>query len=814
MIKKAVKKAVLIIFISFLIISIEPIIDILFNIQKLTEAATVTTKDLTGLMAGNEASHTHIYERKYDTNQHWEQCWICGNIINRKSHNLTRTPYSWGYQSCYPGNNYTIYCSDGCGYSITTKDECVPNSNWTCVPIRHRHYKDCVNCGGWLEQETCADANGVQLDCRHLGTCAKCGYTYTEENHHFTNNGHCDFCGREFLRLVSSKVTYGPNNSYAILEWRLRGVNGGVLTGISPGYYSPTPAQEKTATITKNADNDYTYQYKIVFSSDVKTSVFAEFNTQSLFKVNGVEVHIQPREWRLSSYYDHTAPTSSSITVTGNGTVNNYSTKAVVTAKVNETFSDTVEMRLLSSDKKTVLSNWGTATKSGTTFTRAFDVVAEISAPQTLYVESRDKMGNTCTQSINVQYIDAKAPTLTSSNTSSTNWSKNKQITYTATDQGVGGVQIGFNSQSDFSVAEKSGNTYSRTYNFVGDVYGTVTGALYLKDALGNITTQRVTISNLDNTAPTITKVAQTVASNKKSSTIAVTANDINTTLNKSGSGIAGYAITTSNSAPSADKYQGTNQFTVNKNGTYYVWVKDNVGNVSNSSSILVKDLVINLTGSITYNDGNNKYNSRIGTNIKIYRKIGNGAEELAGSINIASGAGTYTYETRECNDAGQYYTYRIEQGNMPGYKTTYEGNNVTCSNTTNKTINIGNELIVPTYISSVEYETVETYENRYVKNGKIKVKAGVANTNDSTYPELGVNNGVVTLEVDKGIEIDTNTINITYTKANGSREQVTSTNYSISNNVITINFGEGKISKVRERVDLELIGTMKEIKE
>ena len=121
----------------------------------------------------------------------------------------------------------------------------------------------------------------------------------------------------------------------------------------------------------------------------------------------------------------------------------------------------------------------------------------------------------------------------------------------------------------------------------------------------------------------------------------------------------------------------------------------------------------------------------------------------------------------------------------MPGYKTTYEGNNVTCSNTTNKTINIGNELIVPTYISSVEYETVETYENRYVKNGKIKVKAGVANTNDSTYPELGVNNGVVTLEVDKGIEIDTNTINITYTKANGSREQVTSTNYSISNNVI-----------------------------
>ena len=809
------KRAILVILISFLIISIEPIIDIIFSMQNNStmtiEAASVTTKDLTGLMTGSDASHTHIYERKYNTTQHWEQCWICGNKRNIANHNLERTPYSWGYASCYPDNTYTIYCRDGCGYNITTKDQCVSNNTLVNESIRYLHHENCVNCRVWMNAVNCTDSRGRNITCQNLGTCTKCGHVYTTALHYITNDGCCQFCGKKFVQLVNSRVTYSSDNSYAILEWRLRGINGGILTG-NAGWYSPNPATSKTPTIIKNADNDYTYQYKIVFSPNVQNNIFATFNSTDMIKINGNNTWFS--SWTLSAYYDHKAPTSSSITATGNGSSSKYSTKAVITAKVNETFSDTVEMRLLSSDKKTVLSNWGAATKSGTTFTRAFDVVAEIRAPQTLYVESRDKRGNVCTQQVQVQYIDAKAPTLTSSNASSTNWSKNKQITYTATDQGIGGVQIGFNTQNDLAVAEKNGDTYSRTYNFVGDVYGTVTGALYLKDALGNITTQKVTISNIDNTAPTITNVAQSVANNKRSSQITVTANDINTTLNKSGSGIAGYAITTNNSAPSADKYQASNQFTVNKNGTYYVWVKDNVGNVSNSRSILVKDLVINISGTITYSDENNKYNSRIGTNIKIYRKIGNGTEEQVGIVSIVAGAGTYIYETRECNDRGEYYTYRIEQENMPGYKTTYEGNNVTCSDTTNKSINIRNELIIPTYISSVEYETINTYENRYLKNGKIKVKAGVANTNDNTYSELGLNNGMVTLEVDSGIEIDKSSINIIYTKADGSREAVTEGNYGIANNVLTINFGAGKVSKVRERIDLELIGTIKEIKE
>ena len=50
----------------------------------------VTTIDLTGLAMGSEASHTHIYEKKYDASAHWDQCWICNRVINRQAHNITR----------------------------------------------------------------------------------------------------------------------------------------------------------------------------------------------------------------------------------------------------------------------------------------------------------------------------------------------------------------------------------------------------------------------------------------------------------------------------------------------------------------------------------------------------------------------------------------------------------------------------------------------------------------------------------------------------------------------------------------------------
>jgi len=67
--------------------------------------------DLTGLTTGEEITHNHIYERKYNNTSHWEECYICHNIINQANHQLIVT----GEYGCSIALGYqTEYCSDGC----------------------------------------------------------------------------------------------------------------------------------------------------------------------------------------------------------------------------------------------------------------------------------------------------------------------------------------------------------------------------------------------------------------------------------------------------------------------------------------------------------------------------------------------------------------------------------------------------------------------------------------------------------------------------------------------------------------------------
>ena len=77
-----------------------------------------------------------------------------------------------------------------------------------------------------------------------------------------------------------------------------------------------------------------------------------------------------------------------------------------------------------------------------------------------------------------------------------------------------------------------------------------------------------------------------------------VTANATDT-----GSGIFGYAITTENVAPTNESdYQASNELKVYKSGTYYVWARDKVGQVSASKSVVVNR---KQTATINYVDNN-----------------------------------------------------------------------------------------------------------------------------------------------------------------------------------------------------------------
>lgn len=767
----------------FILLTISLPIEIISKSIAADTKVAIKTVDLTDIVTGTDMAHSHIYEKKYNTDTHWEECFICHNKINAKAHNLRTTDYSWGYQTCYPGNSYTKYCSDGCGYQTTMKDPCLSDNQYKNTPLRYLHYQNCQHCGVWMNTQGCIDANGKRLNCQNLGTCVICGYTYTEEVHHVTNNGKCEFCGKQFAELIETNVSYASDNSYAILTWRIRGVNGGVLTG-QGNWYTPTPTASKTYTATKNAENDYTFHLKLGFKSNVQIGNQANVDSNDMLVVNGKKVHFGG--WQLIAYQDRQAPTPKSITVEGNGSTGNFSRKATITAKVTETFSDTVEMRLLAADRKTVLINWGAATENANIFTRVFDLSIEVTDNTTVYVEARDKMGNTSIQSTQIRNMDTKAPTLVSQDGNTTNWATAKTITYQVREEGSGEVQIAFNNQNDFALADVKGNNiYTRGYKFVGDVYGSITGALYLKDKVGNTRTEKVTISNIDNTAPTITNITQNLNQDKKSCNIVIQANDINTTLQKSGSGVAGYQITTNNTAPT--NFQTSNTFTINKNGTYYVWVKDNVGLVT-SRQIKVANLEIDVTGSITWNDQNNQYNSRIANKIRIYRKTATTQEELIQEQTIQPGQQSYTLKTRECDNNGTKYEFIVRNDNMPGYETTINGKNIT------------NNLILPTFTGSLEMSTINSYENQYLKNARVKIEGNIKQ-NSNNPGSVGIHQAVVTLPIDSNIQIDSDTIHITI---NGEEKA-----YTIQQNTITIQWEE---TSANDTLAIYLEGTLKEI--
>ncbi len=222
-------------------------------------------------------------------------------------------------------------------------------------------------------------------------------------------------------------------------------------------------------------------------------------------------------------------------------------------------------------------------------------------------VEAEDNLYNISEKkTFTVKKTDAKAPTVTSSAKTGTDWSKTKSWTASATDDGVGGVSIAFHKTSDkddkaYTKAAVNGSSYSTNYIFTGDVYGSKSINVVYKDRLGNETSKAVTISNLDNTAPTITNASTVYSENNEihevKTNVKVAANDekdFNGTK-KSGSGIAGYAISTTNTVPS--KFQTSNTFSVTKSGTYYVFAKDNAGNVSTG-----KKVNVNVKRKVTFN--------------------------------------------------------------------------------------------------------------------------------------------------------------------------------------------------------------------
>lgn len=247
------------------------------------------------------------------------------------------------------------------------------------------------------------------------------------------------------------------------------------------------------------------------------------------------------------------------------------------------------------------------------TYTSSTSLLLEITNNKTIYVRARDKVGNWSEpKPVEVQKVDSIAPQV-ESKVAPSGWQKSKTITYKIYDlfgeqfTGITGddtfdwkdtsfTNDQYSGTSDFDNRDTKGST--REYIIGGNIGENGRDLIfYAKDGNGNLQSVKVNINKLDNTSPTITSLKK-VSLDDKYLKIKVNAHDEmidyvdkehpNETME--GSGVEYYMFTTTNNEPKEDNdnWQEDSTLSIPNNGTYYVWCKDAVGNISSPKTLVV----------------------------------------------------------------------------------------------------------------------------------------------------------------------------------------------------------------------------------
>ena len=559
--------------------------------------------NLTQLFAGSQLEHDcqNYLISKYDSTNHWNVCTMCNTKFNITKHTHTTT-WALGTETCETNNYYTNSCK--CGYSYTGRKPCVWDGKvYTVSSGGYYHYRRCSVCSSAINKqyyigsygsgklytvstadwehprnaaaENCYDKNGKEINCSNPGTCIVCNHTYSNNKHTLkvTNSTiHCEFCNQTF-GTYKETITYNNSTpSTMTVQVTINLTNGAT-------YYSEGSIRNvnnvfeniQNKNIKTNTTNTSVTMTKTGLFKSTTKSPYSCYTTIYV-KINGISTVVQGPSF--TAYPDKVVPTITSVTQTRNDNNSGWSTSSQMTITGTEGYSNTVTAKILDSNNKVYYTGTVAVQNGKYTITCAPDIEANESG-KIFTVEITDGCSNKATKTFTVSKTDKKAPTINSPSESSKEWSQTKDMNFIAIDEGIGNVQIAFNNINEYVPMDKNGNTYTKGYQYSGDVYGSITAAIYYTDAIGNVTTQFIKVYNLDNTAPTISNVAV----NGKQ--ITVTANDLNKTLNMEGSGVSKYALTWTSAPPQDSDWQDSNILNVSGNGTYYIWVKDAVGNIS-----------------------------------------------------------------------------------------------------------------------------------------------------------------------------------------------------------------------------------------
>ncbi len=580
--------------------------------------------DLTGLITG-EDTHNHIYETKYDDTQHWEECIICGNKQNIAAHNIV-TIGNPATCDVYVNLGQEV-CSDNCGYSkqIERLEHIRPATlDWKDFFSEKHIANQCERCGGGssngLDGKHTFNINGNVMTVDEMIeaginvhqytslTCTVCKLNVILNQHTFYSDT-CYLCNKK----------YGPTINFNIAENTIENGKGKIdLVNNTVQYiYAQVNTNGRNLSQTKARSLKTNANYNVGTPELVKQEgniwtyripVSLKDNTKNLTETVTVLM-----EW-ITDLKVGTVLDGYTIGKVASGGVRAESTMEIIPTTVKPTISEVQEIDEETSGDwviKKKLKIKGTAPKTEIVYISMYDadgqVIFEDEATQVVngnyeYISNygleamedtnftikvKDAFGNVGEKQITLSHVDSQAPTIISEKEFNMQWSKNKEVELEIEDKGIGGVKIAFNNANAYENTEEKEGKYIKRYNFLGDIYQDMQVAIYLKDNLGNITTEKITIGKIDGTSPTITNVS--TAKEGENTKVSIEANDINEKLGQEGSGIAGYAITTSKELPIDALYSKSGTITVTTPGTYYIYVKDNAGNLAKRQEIVIE---------------------------------------------------------------------------------------------------------------------------------------------------------------------------------------------------------------------------------
>ena len=285
-------------------------------------------------------------------------------------------------------------------------------------------------------------------------------------------------------------------------------------------------------------------------------------------------------------------------------------------------------------ETETEPSEWTSITGKSTTITK------DVTSNKKYYVYAKDVLGNISHKDVEVSHVDTAAPTIVSL-TEQTSYGATSTITAVAkdTESGITGYAFTESSSEPTSWTSVDNVITESTYTYKASKNGNI--YFWVKDGAGHIVNKAITVSKVDATAPTVTLSLSDETTWTKSKTLTMNFSD-------SDSGLAGYALTTTETTPTTwTSISGTSVSktqTITTNGTYYVWTKDNAGLVSHVNKTISYIDITAPTASMTLTKTSNSITVDASKSSDTDSGIAKYEYSIDGTTYYSSTSSTYTF--------------------------------------------------------------------------------------------------------------------------------------------------------------------------